>query len=65
MICASLLCGVVLALISAITTAVLGHGLLMAFLAYVLGGIAGTVFLLLAATLMQRLGYARLTTAES
>ena len=64
MIFACLICGVVLGMISAIVTAVMGYGLILALLAYVLGGIAGTVLLLIMA-LVQRPRYAGMVAAES
>ncbi|WP_138935633.1 hypothetical protein [Roseovarius arcticus] len=64
MIFACLICGVVLGFISAIVTAVMGYGLTLALLAYMLGGIAGTV-LLLTLALVQQPRYAGLVAAES
>jgi hypothetical protein len=63
MIFACLLVGVVLGLISAIVTAAMGYGLLLALTAYMLGGIAGTMLLLVMA-LVQRPRYAGLVAAE-
>lgn len=64
MIFACLICGVFVGLISAIVTAVMGYGLALALLAYVLGGIAGTL-LLLTLALVQRPRYTGLVAAES
>ena len=64
MIFACLICGVVLGLISAIVTVVMGYGIILALLAYMLGGIAATL-LLLTLAMVQRPRYAGLVAAES
>ena len=64
MVLGFLACGVALGAISAITVFVLGYGILLGLLAYMLGGILGTVLAVMVALRKQQKDD-RLVVAES
>lgn len=54
MILAYLICGIAFGMISAVVTAVMGYGLLLALLAYSLGGIVGICVLVAGLLVTER-----------